>query len=201
MLERPLELGDVTHLATLAAMRRVPRRLFVAEELRPQAHDDNPLPIGHGQTISQPYLVARMTELIAPDRTTRVLEIGTGSGYQTALLAETCAEVFTIELIPELADQAAARLQRLGYTNIRCRTGDGGEGWPEAAPFDAIMVTAAAAVIPPALVAQLGEGGRMIIPVGPEFRTQNLILVTRQSGKIRRCCLFPVRFVPLVRGR
>jgi protein-L-isoaspartate(D-aspartate) O-methyltransferase len=201
MVEKQFELRDVTHPATLAAMRHVPRQLFVPVELRPQAYDDGPLPIGHGQTISQPYIVASMTELIAPTRTMRVLEIGTGSGYQTAVLAETCAEVFTIELIPELADQAAAVLHRLGYKNIQTRTGDGWKGWPEAAPFDAIIVTAAADTIPPPLLQQLKEDGRMIIPVGPVSGAQNLVLVTRHGGKIQTRSLLPVRFVPFVRER
>lgn len=201
MVERQIELRDVTHPATLAAMRKVPRHLFVPKELGPQAYDDNPLPIGYGQTISQPYIVACMTEQIAPTRTTRVLEIGTGSGYQAAVLAEICAEVFTIEIIPELADHTAVLLRQLGYKNVQCRTGDGWKGWPEAAPFDAIIVTAAAAKIPPPLLAQLKEGGRMIIPVGPEAGAQELMLVTKHGGRITQRPLIPVRFVPFVRER
>lgn len=201
MVEKQIELRDVTHPATLAALRKVPRHLFVPAELRSQAYDDGPLPIGHGQTISQPYIVACMTELIAPTRTTRVLEIGTGSGYQAAVLAETCAQVFTIEIIPALAGQAAALFRQLGYQNIRTRTGDGWNGWPEEAPFDAIVVTAAADTIPPPLLDQLKEGGRMIIPVGPVFGAQNLVLVTKHDGKVRTRSLMPVRFVPFVRDR
>ncbi len=201
MVESQIELRDITHAATLAAMRKVPRHLFVPAELRPQAYGDHPLPIGHGQTISQPYIVACMTGQLAPTRSMRVLEIGTGSGYQAAVLAEICAEVFTIEIVPELADQAARLLHELGYKNIHSRTGDGWEGWPEAAPFDAIIVTAAPATIPPALIEQLKDGGRMIIPVGPRAGAQDLMLVTKKAGKISQRPLIPVRFVPFVRER
>jgi len=201
MVEKQIEFREVTHPATLAAMRKVPRHRFVPAELRAQAYDDHPLPIGHGQTISQPYIVACMTEQLAPTRATRVLEIGTGSGYQAAVLAEICAEVFTIEIVPELADQAATVLGSLGYKNIKTRTGDGWKGWPEAAPFDAIIVTAAPDTIPPALLAQLKDGGRMIIPVGPHAGAQDLMLVTKHAGKITQRPLIPVRFVPFVRER
>ena len=201
MAGEQIELPDVTHPATLAVMRKVPRHLFVPDELQSQAYDDHPLPIGHGQTISQPSIVACMTEQIAPTSTTRVLEIGTGSGYQAAVLAEICAEVFTIEIIPDLADGAAALLRQLGYKNIQGRMGDGWNGWPEVAPFDAIIVTAAANTIPPPLLAQLKDGGRLIIPVGPKSGAQKLMLVTKQGGKISRRPLLPVRFVPLVHGR
>ncbi len=198
-MEKHIEFREVTHPATLAAMRKVPRHLFVPAELQAQAYDDNPLPIGHGQTISQPYIVACMTAQIVPTRTTRVLEIGTGSGYQAAVLSEICAEVFTIEIIPELAAGAAALFQRLGCRNIQTRTGDGWAGWPEAAPFDAIIVTAAADTLPPALLAQLKEAGRMIIPLGPHAGAQELVLVTKSGGKVRTRPLFSVRFVPFVR--
>lgn len=201
MVEKQIELRDVTHPATLAAMRKVPRHLFVPAELRHEAYDDYPLPIGHGQTISQPYIVACMTERIAPTRDYRVLEIGTGSGYQAAVLAEICAEVFTIEIIPKLASQAATVLQQLGYNNVRIRTGDGWKGWPEAAPFDAIIVTCAAETIPPPLLDQLKEGGKMIIPLGPEGGVQDLVLATKHGGKIHTRPLIPVRFVPFVRER
>ncbi|MDI1247314.1 MAG: protein-L-isoaspartate(D-aspartate) O-methyltransferase [Lacunisphaera sp.] len=201
MVEKQLELREISHPATLAAMRQVPRHRFVPADLQPQAYDDHPLPIGHGQTISQPYIVACMTEQLAPTRTTRVLEIGTGSGYQAAVLAEICAEVYTIEIIPDLADQAATVLRSLGYKNIKARTGDGWKGWPEAAPFDAIIVTAAPDTIPPALLAQLKDGGRMIIPVGPKAGAQDLVLVTKRAGKITQRPVIPVRFVPFVRER
>ena len=201
MVERQIVFRDVTHPATLAAMRKVPRHLFVPEEVRPEAYGDHPLPIGHGQTISQPYIVACMTEQIAPTRGSRVLEIGTGSGYQAAVLAEIGAEVYTIEIVPELADRAAAVLRQLGCKNIRTRTGDGWKGWPEAAPFDAIIVTCAVETIPPPLLDQLKEEGKMIIPLGPEHGAQDLVLVTKQGGKIRSRPLIPVRFVPFVHGR
>lgn len=201
MVEKQIELRDVTHPATLAALRKVPRHLFVPAELRREAYDDHPVPIGHGQTISQPYIVACMTEQIAPTPYTRVLEIGTGSGYQAAVLAEICAQVFTIEIIPELADQAATLLHQLGYKNIQTRTGDGWKGWPEQAPFDAIIVTAAAETIPPPLLDQLKEDGRMIIPIGPRSGAQDLVLVTKHGGKVRSRPLIPVRFVPFVRER
>lgn len=201
MVEKQLELREVSHPATLAAMRKVPRHLFVPGVFRREAYADHPLPIGHDQTISQPYIVACMTEQITPTRETRVLEIGTGSGYQAAVLAEICAEVFTVEIIPELAHQAATVLQQLGYKNIHTRTGDGWKGWPEAAPFDAIIVTCAAETIPPPLLDQLKEGGKMIIPLGPEGGVQDLVLVTKQGGKIHTRPLIPVRFVPFVRER
>jgi protein-L-isoaspartate(D-aspartate) O-methyltransferase len=179
----------------------VPRHEFVPETLKSAAYADTPLPIGSGQTISQPFIVAYMTQAIHPRKDHRILEIGTGSGYQAAILAEICAEVFTIEIIPELADQAATVLHSLGYKNIKTRTGDGWKGWPEAAPFDAIIVTAAPATIPPALLAQLKDGGRMIIPVGPKAGAQDLMLVTKHAGKITQRPLIPVRFVPFVRER
>jgi len=201
MVEHQLELRDVSHRATLAAMRKVPRHLFVPPEFRDEAYEDHPVPIGQGQTISQPYIVACMTEQIAPNRNSRVLEIGTGSGYQAAVLAEICAQVFTIEIVPELADRAAALLRRLGYENIHTRTGDGWKGWPEEAPFDAIIVTAAAETVPPPLLEQLKDGGRLIIPVGPQAGAQDLVLVTKRGGKIESRPLIPVRFVPFVRER
>lgn len=201
MVEKQIAARDIIHPATLAALRKVPRHLFVPAELSGEAYDDNPLPIGHGQTISQPYIVACMTEEIAPTATSRVLEIGTGSGYQAAVLAEICAQVFTIEIIPELADQAAARLRELGYRNVQTRTGDGWKGWPEQAPFDAIIVTAAAETIPPPLLEQLKDDGRMIIPIGPKFDAQDLVLVTKHRGKVHIRPLIPVRFVPFVRER
>jgi protein-L-isoaspartate(D-aspartate) O-methyltransferase len=182
-------------------MRKVPRHRFVPAELLKLAYADQPLPIGLGQTISQPYIVACMTEQIAPTREMRVLEIGTGSGYQAAVLAEICAEVFTIEIVPELGKQAAALLTELGYRNIRTRVGDGWAGWPEAAPFDAIIVTAAAEAVPPPLLAQLKDGGRMIIPLGPHGGAQDLVLVTKRDGRVATRPLIPVRFVPFVRAQ
>ncbi|MCX7712923.1 MAG: protein-L-isoaspartate(D-aspartate) O-methyltransferase [Chthoniobacterales bacterium] len=179
----------------LNAMRKVPRHEFVPEKYRSEAYEDHPLPIGHGQTISQPYIVAFMTEKIAPKPTDRILEIGTGSGYQAAILAELAAEVYSIEIIEPLAEFARSNLQRLGYKNVHIRTGDGYLGWPEAAPFDAIIVTCAPNEIPPPLIAQLREGGRMIIPVGNAF--QQLILLEKREGSLHQQAVLPVRFVPM----
>jgi protein-L-isoaspartate(D-aspartate) O-methyltransferase len=165
MVEELVALG-IRDPRVLAAMGRVPRHRFVPPALELEGYDDRPLPIGAGQTISQPFMVARMTELLRLTGTERVLEVGTGSGYQAAVLAELAAEVFTIEVLPALADEARRRLEALGYARVRVRTGDGSLGWPEAAPFDRIIVTAGAPTVPPALVAQLVEGGRLVIPVG-----------------------------------
>jgi len=187
----------------LEALRQTPRHRFVPPELVPNAYEDRPLPIGYGQTISQPYIVARMTELLQPRPEHRVLEIGTGSGYQAAVLAPLVAEVFTIEIIAPLGNAARERLRQLGYANIQVRVGDGYYGWPEKAPFDAIIVTAAANHIPPPLVEQLKPGGRMVIPVGNPFQTQTLMLVTKGTAgprDVRIRSLMPVAFVPLVGG-
>lgn len=183
----------------LRAMEHVPRHLFVRDKLRGRAYGDFPLPIGHGQTISQPYIVAFMTEIIEPQPSHRVLEIGTGSGYQAAVLAELVAEVYTIEIIPELARSAEQRLRNLGYEKIETRQGDGYHGWPEAGPFDAIVVTAAAEFIPPPLIRQLKEGGKMIIPVGSPFYIQHLVLVEKKQGEVSTRRLMPVSFVPFRR--
>lgn len=191
----------ITDASVLKAMRTVPRHLFVSSHLLDEAYEDHPLPIGFGQTISQPYIVALMTELIKPQASYRVLEIGTGSGYQAAVLAEIVKKVFTIEIIPELGEKARMRLSDLGYKNISVRRADGYNGWPEEAPFDAILVTAAADHIPPPLIAQLKEGGRMVIPVGHPFLVQNLMLVEKRHGKVTTRNILPVRFVPLTRGR
>jgi protein-L-isoaspartate(D-aspartate) O-methyltransferase len=186
---------------TLDAVRSVPRHEFVPPQERPRAYEDTPLPIGHGQTISQPSLVALMTELIRPRPGMRVLEVGTGSGYQAAVLAATGARVWTIEIFEVLADEARARLTRLGYDRVQVRHGDGYAGWPEEAPFDAIMVTAAADEIPPALLEQLGPGGRLVMPVGSQTTDQALVYVQKdRTGRISRRELLPVRFVPLLRG-
>ena len=187
---------------TLAAMRAVPRHEFVPRDQRAWAYADTPLPIGHGQTISQPAVVAFMTQVIRPRPGLRVLEVGTGSGYQAAVLAATGARVWTIEIIGALADQARARLERLGYRDVRVRHGDGYLGWPEAAPFDAIVVTAGADSIPPALIDQLAPGGRLVMPVGDPFTDQRLVLLEKDaSGRTASSDLLPVRFVPLVRER
>jgi protein-L-isoaspartate(D-aspartate) O-methyltransferase len=186
----------------LDAMRSVPRHAFVPPERQHLAYANRPLAIGYGQTISQPYMVAVMTDLVGVSSTAVVLEIGTGSGYQAAILAELAQHVYSIEIVPELADQARQRLQRLGYTNITVRTGDGYNGWEEHAPFDAIMVTAAASHIPPPLLRQLKPGGRMVIPVGSPFLTQQLMLVSKATdGQITTRQMLPVAFVPLTGKR
>ncbi|HTT57050.1 MAG TPA: protein-L-isoaspartate(D-aspartate) O-methyltransferase [Opitutaceae bacterium] len=198
-MKRHLRLEEVSNPAVLRAMHTVRREEFVSAALRSAAYDDRALPIPCGQTISQPAVVAYMTEQLRLERTDRVLEVGTGSGYQAAVLAEVVSRVYTIERIPALAEAAGARLARLGYRNVEVRTGDGTRGWPEAAPFDAIMVTAAAADIPPALVAQLAVGGRLIMPVGDPEGAQVLMLVERPPrGELVWRELWPVRFVPLL---
>ncbi len=182
----------------LDALGRVPRHEFVSALLRFHAYDNRPLPIGHGQTISQPYIVAAMTDLLQVAAGDSVLEIGTGSGYQAAVLAELGAKVSSIEIVEPLAREAAERLRRLGYANIATKIGDGYHGWPERGPFDAIVVTAAANHVPPPLVRQLKPGGRMVIPVGAPFQPQQLLLVEkRHSGMVTTRQLMPVRFVPL----
>jgi protein-L-isoaspartate(D-aspartate) O-methyltransferase len=183
----------------LGAMRRVARHDFVDAAERGSAYGNFPLPIGHGQTISQPYIVAIMTELLEIAPGNRVLEVGTGSGYQAAVLAELAGEVYSLEIIPELAEAARERLAGIGYTNVWVRQGNGRLGWPEQAPFDAIMVTAASESVPPALTAQLKEGGRLIVPVGGRWGGQELLLLSRdRDGRIGERSLLPVAFVPLV---
>jgi protein-L-isoaspartate(D-aspartate) O-methyltransferase len=189
----------VLHGPTLAALAKVPRHKFVPPRLAPSAYQDRPLPIGYGQTISQPYIVGSMTEALQPEPDFKVLEIGTGSGYQAAILAEIVDKVYTIEIIKELADSAKTRLQALGYKNITIIRGDGYYGWEKAAPFDAIIVTAAAEFIPPPLIDQLKDGGKMIIPVGSPFGIQWLILVTKAGDTVTTRRLSPVQFVPLTR--
>jgi protein-L-isoaspartate(D-aspartate) O-methyltransferase len=180
------------------ALCRVPRERFVPPHLKPHAHENRPLPIGHGQTISQPLIVAVMTHLLRLRPTSRVLEIGTGSGYQTAILAELAGEVVSVELVAALAAEAKARLEGLGYRNIEFQTGDGAAGWAARAPYDAILVTAATPTIPPALLNQLKPGGRLVVPLGHDPLSQELILVAKDAaGKHHRRVLFPVAFVPL----
>lgn len=200
MVGEQIERRGIADPATLRAMRQVPRHQFVATGLASQAYADRPLPIGHGQTISQPYMVAYMTQVVAPGPGKRILEIGTGSGYQAAILAATGAEVFSIEIIPQLADTATDRLRRLGFGQVRVQTGDGYFGWPEHAPFDAIVVTAAAEFIPPPLLDQLRDGGRMVIPVGTPFMVQTLMLVEKRGTEVTTRSLMPVRFVPFRRA-
>ena len=180
----------------LTAMGRVPRHEFVPPEKQSWAYADGPVPIGFGQTISQPYVVAVMTAQLDPQPTDRVLEIGTGSGYQVAVLAQLVAEVFTIEIVEPLAERAAACLRRLGCTNVHLRIGDGYAGWPEAAPFDAIIVTCAPEHVPPPLAAQLKENGRLVIPVGP-LGNQELVVLQKQENQLAERAVFPVRFVPM----
>jgi protein-L-isoaspartate(D-aspartate) O-methyltransferase len=187
---------DITNVHVLAAMGRVPRHEFVPEPLRADAYSDGPLPIGYSQTISQPFVVAFMTEQLEPKPTDRVLEIGTGSGYQAAVLAGLVADVYTIEIIDEIAQRAAADLNRLGYTNVHVRTGDGYQGWAKAAPFDAIIVTCAPEKVPQPLIGQLKEGGRIIIPVGLAGR-QDLVLLRKRGGKLEQHAVLPVSFVPM----
>ena len=200
------ETRDLTGCAALdarvrAALRRVPRHVFVPDELQTQAYADHPLPIGHGQTISQPTIVALMSELIAPHGDAIVLEVGTGSGYQTAILAELCAHVYSLEIVAALAQSARERLQRLGYENVEVRAGDGRLGWPEHAPYDAIMVTAAPDEIPPALIEQLKPGGTLVIPVGERYFGQQLLRVRKnEDGSTERNAVLPVVFVPLTEG-
>jgi protein-L-isoaspartate(D-aspartate) O-methyltransferase len=187
---------NITNARVLAVMGRVPRHEFVPERLRRNAYSDYPLPIGQGQTISQPYIVAFMTEQLEAKPTDRVLEIGTGSGYQAAVLAEMASEVYTIEIIEELAQRAAADLKRLGYTNVHVRAGDGYRGWAEAAPFDAVIVTCAPEHVPQPLIDQLKEGGRMIIPIGRVWN-QELVLLRKRGGKLEQRAVLPVSFVPM----
>ncbi len=186
----------ITNARVRSALGRVPRHEFVPERYRDQASDDRPLPIGYGQTISQPYIVAFMTERLEPRPTDRVLEIGTGSGYQAAVLAELVAKVHTIEIIEPLARRAQADMQRLGYTNVLVRAGDGYQGWPEASPFDAIIVTCAPDKVPQPLIEQLKDGGRLIIPLG-EIGDQKLVLLRKRAQCLEKTMILPVRFVPM----
>jgi protein-L-isoaspartate(D-aspartate) O-methyltransferase len=195
MVAEQIEGRGLTDAAVLAAMRKVPREQFVPEGLRDFAYQDHPLPIGEGQTISQPYVVALMTELAAVRKGARALEVGTGSGYQAAVLAEMGAEVWSIEIVDSLARSAAERLARLGYKSVHVKTGDGYRGWPEHAPFDAIVVTAAPSEVPPPLKEQLKIGGRLVIPVGPGFG--DLLLLTRTRAGFVTRSIAPVGFLPM----
>ncbi|MCX7869255.1 MAG: protein-L-isoaspartate(D-aspartate) O-methyltransferase [Terrimicrobiaceae bacterium] len=197
MVARQISARGVSHPGVLGAMRKIPRHEFVPESVRREAYEDTPLPIGHGQTISQPYIVALMTELLDPKPGDKVLEVGTGSGYQAAVLSPLAGKVFTIEIVEPLARRARETLERLGFRNVEVRAGDGYAGWPEAAPFDSIIVTCAPEAIPQPLIDQLREGGRMVIPVGPEGGVQELVLAIKQDGQIRKERVLPVRFVPM----
>ena len=199
MVDAQLAGRDITDPRVLAAMRELPRHEFVPDSLRKDAYDDRPLSIGHGQTISQPYIVAFMTQQLRLQPSDRVLEVGTGSGYQAAVLARLAGEVYSIEIVEPLARTAAQVLQRLGIKNVAVKAGDGYAGWPEHAPFDAIIVTCAPDHIPAPLVAQLKENGRMIIPVGENGGVQELYVLRKKNGEIQRTAVLPVRFVPMTR--
>ena len=196
MVEQQLKPRGIHDERALAAMAKVPREEFVPENLRAQSYSDSALPIGHDQTISQPFIVAFMTEQLRPQPTDRVLEIGTGSGYQAAVLAELVKEVYTIEIIEPLAKDASARLARLDYNNAHVKIGDGYQGWPEVAPFDSIIVTCAPDKVPQPLRQQLKEGGRMVIPVGIGL-DQQLFLLEKKEGQMAERAILPVRFVPM----
>jgi len=199
MVEKQLQARDITDTLTLKIMDKVPRHLFVPPDFRSEAYEDYPLPIGYDQTISQPYIVAYMTQALKLTGSERVLEIGAGSGYQAAVLAEICPEVYSIEIVPELAKSAELKLKELGYQNVKVFAGDGYKGLPEYAPFDAIIVTAAPVSVPRTLLDQLRVGGRMIIPVGDYF--QNLCLYRKTPQGITEQNLLPVRFVPMIHGK
>ncbi len=198
MVAGQIQAREVKDPNVLKAMRTVPRHAFIPSNVQRQAYYDYPLPIGEGQTISQPYIVAFMTEALKLDPNSKVLEIGTGSGYQAAVCAEIAREVYTIEIVPELAKSAAKQLKKLGYRNVFVRAGDGYFGWPEKAPFDAIIGTAAAGRIPPALIEQLKGGGRMILPLRGRLGFEYLELVSKdKKGRVQRKKVMPVRFVPM----
>jgi protein-L-isoaspartate(D-aspartate) O-methyltransferase len=200
MVSSQVQARGVEDPRVLAAMRQVPRHRFVPERFREEAYSDHPLPIGHGQTISQPFVVARMTELLALEPGDKVLEVGTGSGYQAAVLAEVAGPVYSIEIIPELSRRAGRVLRELGYDSVRLKVGDGYRGWPEHAPYQAVMVTAAPDRVPRPLIDQLAKGGRLVIPVGPTGGVQELLVLAKdRQGRVSRSSHGLVRFVPLVR--
>lgn len=201
MVTEQIENRGIKNQLTLNSMRTVPRHKFVPLNLIDRAYNDGPLPIGYGQTISQPYIVAYMTAAIDPEKEFKVLEIGTGSGYQAAVLSEIVSKVYTIEIITELYNSASKRLRELNYENVACKNADGYFGWEEYAPFDAIIVTAASEYIPPPLIKQLKDGGKMIIPVGSPYLNQTLILAEKEGEDITTTSLLPVRFVPFTRGK
>jgi protein-L-isoaspartate(D-aspartate) O-methyltransferase len=196
MVDEQMRSRDITDQRVLEALERVPRHRFVPSGLQQAAYEDSPLPIGHGQTISQPYIVALMTQLVGARRESRALDIGTGSGYQAAVLAELVGQVYSIEIVEPLADEAKRRLDELGYKNIQIRAGDGYRGWPEHAPFDVIIVAAAPDHVPQPLIDQLAVGGKMVIPIGTGY--QNLLLIEKQQdGSVTRTNVAPVAFVPM----
>ena len=197
MVKNQLMAGGITNPEVLRAMAEVPRHEFVPAAMRPFAYVNGPLPIGHGQTISQPFIVAYMTQALEVTNHDRVLEVGTGSGYQAAILGKLCREVYTIEIVPELAESSKQVLSRLGFENVHVKAGDGYLGWPEKAPFDAIIVTCAPDHVPEPLVSQLKEGGRLIIPIGEEGTIQQLVLLRKREDKVIRENKLDVRFVPM----
>jgi protein-L-isoaspartate(D-aspartate) O-methyltransferase len=197
MVTRQIKARGIKDQRVLTAMEKIPRHLFIPQEGQRHAYDDSPVPIGEGQTISQPYIVALMTDALKLKGSEKVLEIGTGSGYQAAVLAELAREVYTIEIVDVLAKRAGKTLKELGYKNVHVRSGDGYLGWPEAAPFDAIIITCAPERIPQPLINQLKDGGRLVVPVGPEGQTQELVLLEKAGGKANRTSLGPVIFVPM----
>ena len=199
MVEDQIIARGITDEATIMAMKKVPRHLFIPEGYEGLAYTDGPLLIGHDQTISQPYIVAYMTEVLNPTKGKKALEIGTGSGYQAAILAEIVDHVYSIEIIPQLAENARKIINQLGYKNITIKQGDGYKGWPEFAPFDIVIVTAACDHIPQPLIDQLADNGRLVIPVGEPRQVQKLILVVKKNGKIKQETLTLVRFVPFTR--
>jgi protein-L-isoaspartate(D-aspartate) O-methyltransferase len=200
MVEQQLKARGIKDQRVLAAMAKMPREEFIPADERIGAYEDGPLPIDYGQTISQPYIVAFMTEQLRPKPTDRVLEIGSGSGYQAAILAEVVTDVYTIEIIEPLAKSAEATMQRLGYKNVHIKVGDGYQGWPEEAPFDAVIVTCAPENVPQPLIDQLQNGGRMVIPVGERF-AQQLYLLEKKNGRLKESATLPVRFVPMQREK
>jgi len=199
MVNTQLKTRDIYQKTTLDAMLKVPRHIFVPDNVKPYAYTDGPLSIGEGQTISQPYIVAFMTQALKLNRNSRVLEVGTGSGYQAAVLGEIVDSVFTIEIVEPLGKRARKTLQKLGYSNVVVRIGDGYHGWIEKSPFDAIMVTAGAEKVPEPLLEQMKDGGKMIIPVGPNRGIRQLVLLEKKGDRIKRRNMMAVRFVPFVR--
>ena len=197
MVDRQIKSRGIVDKSVLTAMGTVPREKFVPTDIRKMAYADRPLPIGRGQTISQPYIVALMTELVRPDKTKKVLEIGAGSGYAAAILSEVAGEVYTVEIDPDLAKSAGKLLKELGYNNVHVKEGDGFYGWPEKAPFDAILITCSAEKVPEKLFEQLKEGGRMVLPLGEELSVQTLVVIRKEDGKIKQEPVIPVRFVPM----
>lgn len=199
MVDEQIVHRGVKDSRVIAAMGKVPRHLYIPQENRAQAYEDRPAAIGYGQTISQPYIVGVMSELLQVDPGEKVLEVGTGSGYQAAVLAEMGAAVFSVEIIPELAQTARAALKETGYSSVRVKTGDGYQGWAEAAPYDAIMVTCAPESVPEPLKDQLKEGGTIVIPIGPENQIQELYVMKKVNGELVRQRVAPVQFVPMTR--